>query len=60
MTKKDAEFETWFDILAVNVLDRTGVNFRDKDSVRDDYEAGMDLYDIADSIAAEYGENDDT
>jgi len=56
MTKSDFDFETWFDSLAMMVLDKTGVEFRDQDTVREDYESGRNLADVADQIAAEYGE----
>ena len=56
MTKNEADFETWFENLAMHVLDKTGVEFRDEDSVREDYEAGRDIFEVADEIAAEYGE----
>ena len=59
MTKQDFDFETWFDVLQTNVLDRTGVNFRDRDSVREDYDQGAVVYDMIDEICAEYGEDDD-
>ena len=59
MTKQDFDFETWFDVLQTNVLDRTGVNFRDRDSVREDYDQGVCVYDVIDDICAEYGEDDD-
>lgn len=56
MTKEDFDFETWFDSLAAMVLDKTGVEFRDEESVREDYENGRNLADVADEIAAEYGD----
>ena len=56
MTKNEFDFETWFDQLAMHVLERTGVEFRDADSVREDYESGRDMFDVADEISAEYGE----
>lgn len=56
MTKNECTFDDWFDQLALHVLDRTGVDFMDKDSVRDDYDQGRDLWDVIDEIAAEYGE----
>ena len=59
MTKQDFDFETWFGVLQTNVLDRTGVNFRDRDSVREDYDQGACVYDVIDEICAEYGEDDD-
>ena len=58
MTKNEFDFETWFDQLAMHVLDRTGVEFRDEESVREDYEKGRDMFDVVDEIAAEYGENE--
>lgn len=54
MTKCDCEFETWFEILSVQVLDRARVDLKDPDSVRDDYDRGRDLFDVADEIVAEY------
>lgn len=54
MTKADFDFATWFDNLAVVVLDKSGVEFRDEESVRSDYESGRNMYDVADEIAAEY------
>lgn len=56
MTKDQADFESWFDILATTILDETGVTFRDRDSVRDEYEDGHDVFDVADDIIAEYEE----
>ncbi len=58
MTKDEFDFQTWFDNLAALVLDMTGVEFRDEDSVRDGYETGKNMFDVADSIAAEYGEGE--
>jgi len=57
MTKTDFDFETWFDNLSMMVLDKTGVEFRDAESVRADYYAGKNLADVADEIAAEYSDN---
>lgn len=54
MDKNDADFETWFGVVQVNVLEQSGVDFKDEDSVRDDYEAGKDAHDVASEIAAEY------
>jgi hypothetical protein len=56
MVKGELDFEAWFDILSVMVLDKCGVNFRDKESVRNDYEAGKNCADVADAIAAEYAD----
>lgn len=55
MTKNEFDFDTWFDSLAMMVLDETGVEFRDEESVRDDYEKGRNLADVAREIADEYG-----
>ena len=54
MDKNDFDFDTWFDSMAAMVLDKTGIEFRDKDSVREDYEDGKNCTDVADEIAAEY------
>lgn len=59
MTKQDLDFEVWFGVLQANVRYRTGVNFRDRDSVREDYDQGVSVYDVIDDICAEYGEDDD-
>lgn len=53
-TNSDMDFESWFGVVQVNVLDQTGVDFRDEDSVRDDYDQGKDAHDVAEEIAAEY------
>ena len=54
MTKTEFDFDTWFDSLAAMVLDETGFDLRDQDSVRADYDAGRNLADVAEEIAAEY------
>ena len=54
MTSSDTEFDTWFDTLQLHVLDATGVQFRDRDSVRGDYDAGKDVFDVIDEIVDEY------
>ena len=54
MNKETHDFETWFDNLVNAVLDQTGVTFRDKDSVRQDYDDGKGVFEVADEIAAEY------
>ena len=54
MNNDSHDFETWFDTLQLYVLDRTGVTFRDEDSVRADYAEGRDVFDIIDEIIAEY------
>lgn len=59
MTKSEFDFETWFDSVKMMVLDKCGVEFHDEESVRDDYEAGKNCADVADEIAAEYGDSED-
>lgn len=54
MTKNEVDFESWFDTLRLDVGERTGVNFTDQDSVRDDYEQGRDVHEVADEIVDEY------
>lgn len=56
MTNEDFDFEKWFDNLSLAVLDRCGIDFTDEESVREDYNRGRNLYDVADEISAEYGE----
>ena len=48
MTKDEFDFETWFGLLGSMVL------VRDPDCVREDYEGGRNLADVAEEIAAEY------
>ncbi|WP_333709768.1 hypothetical protein [Malikia spinosa] len=55
MTSDDFDFDTWFDTLSLLVLDGAGVEFQDQDSVRNDYETGRNVHDVADEIIAEYG-----
>lgn len=59
MNKPEFDFDTWFGVLQANLLDRTGVDFKDEESVRGDYDEGRDVYDVIDEIAAEYGEPED-
>ena len=54
MTKDEFDFETWFDLLGLMVLDMVGVDLRDPDCVREDYEGGRNLADVAEEIAVEY------
>lgn len=51
-------FDDWFDSLKFQVLDRTGVQYRDTESVMGDYEDDKTVEDVADEIAAEYGEEE--
>jgi len=55
MTSDDFDFDAWFDTLSLLVLDGAGVEFQDQDSVRNDYETGRNVHDVADEIIAEYG-----
>ena len=52
--KDEYTFEQWFIHLQEMVFDRTGVQFRDKDSVIEDYEDGKHFDDVAEEIALEY------
>ena len=54
MDKDNFDFETWFETLAIHVLERTGVEFRDEDAVPADYDNGRDVFDVIDEIVAEY------
>lgn len=54
MTKRDSSFDDWFSNLQLLVLDHVAADFRDAGSVRHDYEAGRNVFDVADEIAAEY------
>lgn len=57
MTNSEFDFDTWFGVLRTNVLDRSGVDFKDAESVRSDYDEGRDVYDVIDEIVSEYGED---
>lgn len=39
MVNDETDFETWFSVLQINVLDNTGVDFQDESAVRGDFEA---------------------
>ena len=54
MTKTDTDFDDWYTNLQVHLLDRAGVEYRDADAARVDYDAGRDVFDVVDQIAAEY------
>lgn len=58
MTNDDTDFDSWFGVLQANVLDRTGVDFKDEESVMADYDDGKNVYDVIEDIVAEYGEQD--
>lgn len=59
MTNEDTDFETWFDILKLQVLDRTGVSFRDRSTARDDFDQGRNVHDVIEEIVLEYGPCDE-
>ena len=54
MQNTDVDFETWFGVLQSNVLDRTGVDIKDEDAFRDDYDTGRDVFDVIEEMVAEY------
>jgi len=53
MDKFDTDFDAWFDCLQMSLADE-GIDFQDKDSVADDYDSGANMFDVLDSIKAEY------
>ena len=53
MTKIDTDFDSWFEALQLSLFERN-INYRDREAVRDDYDAGLDVYVVADGIALEY------
>lgn len=53
MTKSEADFESWFDLLRMH-LGEAGIQFSNADSVRGDYEAGRDLFDVVAEIRRAY------
>lgn len=54
MTSSDTDFDTWFETLQSHVLDQTGVQFNDSDSVKADYDQGRNVFDVIDEIVDEY------
>ena len=54
MTSNDTDFETWFDVLQNEVLEKSGFAFNDADSVKADYDDGKDVFDVASEIIDEY------
>jgi len=54
MTNREVDFETWYDNLTAIILDKSGVDFQDEESVRADYDTGRDCAEVADEIADEY------
>ena len=53
------DFDTWLDNLTVQIEERTGVDFKDGESVRQDYEDDKNMFDVADDICIEYGEDEE-
>lgn len=54
MTKDQVDFDTWFYAMCMEILEATGVQFRDEDAVREDYDSGANCYDVAREIVDEY------
>ena len=55
MTKSaGVSFNQWFEFLQQQVDFRTGVKFRDAESVREDYNNDVDVYDVIQSIVDDY------
>lgn len=54
MTKNDASFEVWFTALQF-ALAGEGLEFTDTDSVKEDYQEGVEHFEVFDSICEEYG-----
>lgn len=55
MTKREGiDFDTWYSTLVVLVLEGSGVDFGDEDSVLGDYDQNRNVHDVADEIVAEY------
>jgi len=53
MTNNDIDFAGWFEFLHMHLSER-GICFDNADSVIDDYEAGKNLFDVAEEIADEF------
>lgn len=58
MTKNDVDFDTYFETLQIHVADRAGAHFSDEAAIREDYEAGRNVFDVIDEICAEYGDDE--
>lgn len=54
MINTDFDFEDWFATIALYVLDHSGFELRDQDSVRGDYDQGRSAIEVAEEISAEY------
>jgi len=54
INNKTTDFDDWFSTLQMHVLDNTGVEFRNIDAAKEDYEQGRDVFDVVDEITAEY------
>lgn len=54
MTNQDTDFETWYSVLQINVLDNTGIEYEDEVAARADYASGRDVYDVIDEITIDY------
>ncbi|WP_309382041.1 hypothetical protein [Cerasicoccus frondis] len=54
MDNKTHDFDEWFETLSMLLADEGGIYFTNKDSAREDYYSGRDVFDVRDEIAAEY------
>ena len=54
MSNENLSFDDWFNILQINVLEKTGIEIRDEDAFREDYESDRDVYDVIDEMVIEY------
>lgn len=54
MPEQQMDFDDWFDLVQSIVAEETGIEFRDKASVRQEYERGDRPEDIAGEIIDEY------
>lgn len=55
MNKTDSNFDTWFDVLQMQLSD-AGINFKDAELVRKDYDDGKSLFEVLEEIKAEYAD----
>jgi hypothetical protein len=53
MDNTTVDFDEWFEHLEM-LLSEEGINFQDQDAVREDFNAGKNIFDVCDEIKAEY------
>lgn len=53
MTKTETDFDSWFEMLQLSLAERD-IIYSDRGAVRVDYDAGLDVYVVAEEIALEY------